>query len=672
MSKIPDKINKLRELLQDYSYRYYVLDDPEVSDAEYDRLFRELQELEAKHPDLITKDSPTQRIGEKPLTEFEEIKHDLPMLSLSNAFDENELDAFDKRIKQKLENDHEIEYVCEPKLDGVAVSLLYENGELARAATRGDGYVGEDITQNIRTIKSIPLHLHGTTYPKRLEVRGEVFMPLAGFEKYNQKARQMDEKTFVNPRNAASGSLRQLDSKVTATRPLSIYFYAVGIAENGTLPKTHFGMLEKIKTWGFKINPEVKVVKGTRGCLAFYNAIAKKREKLAYEIDGVVYKVNSIPYQEQLGFVSRAPRWAIAHKFPAREEMTKVNGIELQVGRTGVVTPVARLEPVFVGGVTVSNATLHNFDEVWRKDVRVGDTVVIRRAGDVIPEVVSVVKSKRPSGTRKITLPKHCPICKAEVVKAEGEAFARCMGGLFCSAQIKEKIKHFASRKAMNIDGLGDKWVEAFMEYHLVNDIADLYRLQKEQLVDLERMGEKSSENLLNALEKSKKTTLPRFLFAIGIREVGEATAKALSQHFGSLEKIMKASEEELSEVSDVGSIVAAHIKGFFHEKHNRELILELQKLGVHWENVQVKSKHELPLAAQTFVLTGTLLHLTRDEAKAKLEALGAKVSGSVSKKTSVVVVGDNPGSKYDKAQKLGVKILEEKEFLSKFLNIKA
>jgi DNA ligase (NAD+) len=660
------RIQKLRGEIDEHNYRYYVLDAPVISDAAYDRLFRELQELEAAHPELITPDSPTQRIGAAPLKKFAEIKHEIPMLSLENAFDEDEVEAFDKRIKQKLETHKDIEYVCEPKLDGVAVSMLYENGILIQGATRGDGFTGENVTQNLRTIPTVPLHLRGKDVPKILEIRGEVYMPKKGFTALNKEAEKKGTKVFANPRNAAAGSLRQLDPKVTANRPLEIFCYGIGrVSEK--LPNQHSEILKQLQHWGLRINPEIEVANGVEGCLEYFHKLAKKRDKLSYEIDGVVYKVNNIRLQEELGFVSRAPRWAVAHKFPAHEETTQVLDIEFQVGRTGALTPVARLKPVFVSGVTVSNATLHNLDETWRKDVRVGDTVVVRRAGDVIPEIVSVIKEKRPRGTHPIPVPKRCPICHSEAVKAEGEVSPICTGGLYCRAQVRESILHFASRRAMNIDGLGDKLVELFLNQKLIKDVTDLYALKKADIAAQERLGEKSAQNLLDAIAGSKETTLTRFLYALGIPQVGEATAMALAKYFGSLEKIMHANETELQVVSDVGPVVAAQIAGFFRQKHNRELITKLKHLGVHWKEGESKKTKAQPLTDQTFVLTGTLLAMTRDEAKERLIELGATVSGSVSKKTSYVVVGIDPGSKYDKAKELGVKILDEGEFL-KFL----
>jgi DNA ligase (NAD+) len=540
------------------------------------------------------------------------------------------------------------------------VSLLYEHGKFVQGSTRGDGVTGEDITQNLRTIRAIPLHLRGSDYPDILEVRGEVYMPLDDFAAYNKTAEKSGAKIFMNPRNAAAGSLRQLDATITAQRPLAFFAYAL---VKGGLFQQYSDTLQALKSWGFPIHPETKILTGVKACLDFYHTLAEKRDRLAHEIDGVVYKVNSLAQQAHLGFVSRSPRWAIAHKFAAREELTQIEAIEFQVGRTGALTPVARLKPVFVGGVTVSNATLHNMEELTRKDVRVGDTVIVRRAGDVIPYVVSVVLDKRPAKTEAITLPTHCPVCDATVMKPEGEVAARCTGGLFCPAQLKETIKHFTSRRAMDVDGLGDKLVEQLVEAKLVNDIAAIYTLQKEHLLTLERMGEKSVDNLLSAIETSKTTTLPRFLYALGIREVGEATALTLVHHFGELEKIMSADEIALQEVADIGPIVAANIVGFFHENHNRELIALLQKSGVHWPENKVVHAHQ-PLKNKTFVLTGTLVGMTRDDAKAALQTLGAKVAGSVSAKTDYVVAGSEAGSKLTKANELGIKILTEEEFL--------
>jgi len=655
---IINKVNALRKTLRDHNYRYYVLSEPSVPDSEYDRLFRELRQLEADYPELASIDSPTQRVGAKPLSSFATVVHDIPMLSLDNVFNQDELAAFNNRVSQRVETTTEIEYVCEPKLDGVAISLRYEKGVLVTAATRGDGATGEDVTQNVRTIASVPLQLRGGDFPDVLEVRGEIVMPIAGFNQFNAKAQQQGEKGFVNPRNAASGSLRQLDSRITAKRPLSFYAYASGVVKGGTLADSHWDMLQQFKKWGFPVSDLIHKEVGLKGCERFYENILKKRDDLPFEIDGVVYKVNSFALQKKLGFVSRAPRWAIAHKFPAQEKLTTVNAIEVQVGRTGAITPVARLDPIFVGGVTVSNATLHNFDELHRKDVRVGDTVIVRRAGDVIPEVAQVVLDKRPKNTQKMRMPTHCPVCHSDVIKPEGEAVARCTGGLFCQAQLRESIKHFASRKAMDIDGLGDKLVDLLVDEKRIQDITDIFTLTIDDVASLPRMGEKSASNLIEAISKSKATTLPRFLYALGIREVGQATAFNLANHFATIEHCAKANEQALQNVTDIGPIVAAHVVGFFHQKHNRELISKLQQLGVHWPAIE---KAATPtLAGLTFVLTGTLTELSREEAKEALQKRGAKVSGSVSKKTDFVVAGENAGSKLQKANDLNIKVLSE------------
>ena len=654
------RIEALRREIREHNYRYYVLDDPSVPDAEYDRLMRELEALEAEHPELVTPDSPTQRVGAEPADRFGEVRHALPMLSLANAFSEDDLHAFYKRIRDRLGIEDEIEFAAEPKLDGLAVSLLYEDGKLVRGATRGDGVTGEDITQNIRTIKTIPLALHGEDWPRLLEVRGEVYMPRKGFEALNARARERGEKTFVNPRNAAAGSLRQLDPRITAERPLAMFCYGVGKVEGAALPDRQSAILERLQDWGLRVCPERDVVTGPAGCLDYYRRIGAQRDRLPYEIDGVVYKVNRLDLQDDLGFVSRAPRWAIAHKFPAQEEITILRDVEFQVGRTGALTPVARLEPVFVGGVTVSNATLHNMDEIERKDVHIGDTVIVRRAGDVIPEVVGVVAERRPPDARPVTMPAECPVCGSEVVRAEGEAVARCSGGLYCGAQRKEAIKHFASRRAMDIEGLGDKLVDQLVEAGLVDHVDGIYRLTVEQVASLERMGEKSAQNLIHAIDRSRQTTLERFIFALGIREVGEATARALALHFGDLAPLMQADEEALQLVPDVGPIVARHVVSFFHQAHNREVIDRLLAAGIEWETIEVTPAAEQPLAGCTYVLTGTLESMTRDEAKARLMALGAKVSGSVSKKTTAVIAGAEAGSKLAKAEALGVTVLDE------------
>ncbi|AUD78752.1 DNA ligase [Kangiella profundi] len=660
-SEIEKRVAELRATLDNYNYQYYVLDNPTVPDAEYDRLLRELQQLEKEHPEVVSSDSPTQRVGAKPDNGFEEVIHELPMLSLDNAMSDEELISFDKRIKDRLKSSTEIEYVCEPKLDGLAVSLLYENGQLVRGATRGDGTTGENITLNVRTIRAIPLKLRGEHIPERIEIRGEVFMPKSVFESLNDEAREQGGKTFANPRNAAAGSLRQLDPSITAKRKLSFYAYSMGlVSDDYELADSHYGRLQQIKTLGLPVSEEVKVVKGADGCQHYHQSILQKRDKLAYEIDGVVNKVNSIALQEELGFVARAPRWAIAHKFPAQEEMTQLLGVDFQVGRTGALTPVARLEPVSVGGVTVSNATLHNMDEIARLDARIGDTVIIRRAGDVIPQVVSVILEKRPSDAEEILTPTNCPVCDSPVERTEGEAVIRCTGGLICSAQRNESIKHFASRKAMDIDGLGDKLVEIFAEKEMIKTISDLYRLKASDIAALDRMGEKSAENLINALEQSKSTTLPKFLYSLGIREVGEVTAKNIANHFCSLDGIIAASQEELESVPDVGPIVAHHIRAFFDNEENIEQINELKQLGVNWPDIEKKSDEELPLKGKTYVITGTLEGISRSEAKSKLEALGAKVSGSVSSKTTALIAGASAGSKLKKAQELGVEVLDQ------------
>jgi DNA ligase (NAD+) len=664
---VVEKVESLREQIRHHNYLYHVLDAPEIPDVEYDRLVRKLQALEAEHPELVTPDSPTQRVGANPIEAFGTIEHRLPMLSLDNAFSEEELRDFHRRVVDRLELEdggEHLLYAAEPKLDGAAVSLLYVNGILQQGATRGDGTRGEDITHNVRTIDAVPLKLIGSDYPESLEVRGEVFMPKAGFEAYNRRARETGEKTFVNPRNAAAGSLRQLDPRLTAERPLDIYVYSVGFVEGRELPDNHSEVLDQLQRWGLKTCPERNVVEGINGCLAYYEDVGARRDSLRYEIDGVVYKVNSRAEQRELGFVSRAPRWAIAHKFPAQEELTVVKGVEFQVGRTGALTPVARLEPVFVGGVTVSNATLHNMDEVNRKDVRIGDTVIVRRAGDVIPEVVSVIRDRRPKGARKVKLPAKCPVCESAVLREEGEAVARCTGGLYCSAQRVEALKHFVSRRAMDIDGLGAKLIEQLVSINRIETPAGLFALEKDELASLERMGEKSAQNLIDAIENSKDTTLARFLYSLGIREVGEATAASLAAHFGGLDAIMSASEDDLLSVTDVGPVVASRIRTFFDEAHNREVILRLKDAGVHWkESVPRSAPKDGPLAGKTFVLTGTLAAMTRDEAKDRIQALGGKVTGSVSKKTDFVIFGDKAGSKLSKAQQLGVETLDEKQF---------
>lgn len=663
------RLKQLRQLIDDHNYKYYILDVPTIPDAEYDRLMRELKALEDNYPDLITPNSPTQRVGSKPISAFNTVKHEQPMLSLENSFSAEETLAFALRIQERLKGSSAIEFTCEPKLDGLAVSIIYENGQLVRAATRGDGITGEDITANIRTLKAIPLQLRGNDYPSHLEVRGEVYMPLAGFEELNVQASRRGQKVFVNPRNAAAGSLRQLDPTVTASRPLNIFFYGLGYVRGVNQFERHSDVLKKLPQWGLRVNPEWRLVSHIDDCIAYYQTILTKRANLAYEIDGVVYKVDQFTLQEQLGYVSRAPRWAIAHKFPAQEEITVIDAVEFQVGRTGVLTPVARLQPVFVGGVTVSNATLHNMDEIARKDIQIGDTVIVRRAGDVIPEVVSVVMQNRPSHTKSIMLPKHCPICNSDVVKVEGEAAARCSGGLYCAAQRKEAIKHFASRRAMDINGLGDKLVEQLVNINLLQNVADLYQLPVTQLLNLERIGEKSANNLIEAIEKSKATSFPRFLYALGIREVGEVTAQNLAAHFQNLDKLIVADIEQLEEVTNIGPNIAYQIHTFFRQAHNLEIIQRLLAAGIHWPTPEsATQKKSLPLAGQTFVLTGTLNSMTREQAKEQLVALGATVSGSISAKTTYLVTGAQPGTKLAKAQALNIKILSEDD-LNQLLN---
>lgn len=665
--EIANQLDALRGQLNDYNYQYYVLDDPSVPDAEYDRLMRELKSIEQQYPQLITPDSPSQKVGGHALDAFTQVEHEVPMLSLDNAFDNEEFSAFDKRIQDRLKKEWTIEYSCEPKLDGLAVSILYENGLLVRAATRGDGRVGENITNNVKTIANVPLKLRGESFPTRLEVRGEVFMPKQGFAKLNELQKAADKKVFANPRNAAAGSLRQLDPKVTASRPLLFYSYSVGLVEGGEQPLAdlHSQRLQQLTTWGLPVCKEIEVSEGAQQCHEYFAKIGEQRDALSYEIDGVVFKVNDIDTQQTLGFVSKAPRWAIAQKFPAQEQMTKLLDVEFQVGRTGAITPVARLEPVFVGGVTVSNATLHNQDEINRLGVKVGDTVVIRRAGDVIPQIVSVVAHLRTETAFNIDFPIQCPVCDSNIEKVEGEAVARCSGGLFCAAQRKEAMKHFASRKALDVDGLGDKLVEQLVELNLVNGPADFFKLDVAQLSNMERMGEKSAANLVNALLDAKSTTLPKFLYSLGIREVGETTAANLANHFLTLDALKVASVEELQEVNDVGVIVAEHVFNFFREQHNLEVIDDLCSVGLTWPKIEAKSKEQQPLIDQVFVLTGTLQTMDRNQAKAQLQVLGAKVSGSVSAKTSYLVAGEKAGSKLTKAHSLGVAVMTEDDLIA-------
>ena len=659
------QIDTLRQDLRRYEYEYHVLDNPTIPDAEYDRLFHQLKALEAAHPELITADSPTQRVGAKPLSGFAQIRHEIPMLSLDNAFSDEEFYAFVKRIEDRLISLPEpLTFCCEPKLDGLAVSILYVNGVLTQAATRGDGTTGEDITANIRTIRNIPLQLLMDNPPARLEVRGEVFMPHEGFERLNQQALEKGEKTFANPRNAAAGSLRQLDPKITSKRPLVLNAYGIGIAEGVDLPNTHYDRLQWLKSIGIPVNPEIRLCNGTDEVLDFYRDIQNKRSSLGYDIDGTVLKINDIALQEKLGFISKAPRWAIAYKFPAQEELTRLNDVEFQVGRTGAITPVAKLEPVFVAGVTVSNATLHNGDEIERLDIAIGDTVVIRRAGDVIPQIIGVLHDRRPADARPIVFPETCPVCDSAIVRIEGEAVARCTGGLFCAAQRKEALKHFVSRKAMDIDGVGGKLIEQLVDRELIHTPADLFKLDLTTLTRLERMGTKSAENALANLEKAKNTTLARFIFALGIREVGEATALNLANHFKTLEALQNADLEALQQVADVGEVVANRILAFWHEPHNVAVVNDLIAQGVHWETVETKEVTENRFKGKTVVLTGTLTQMGRNEAKALLQEMGAKVSGSVSAKTDFVIAGDAAGSKLTKAQELGVTVLTEEEFL--------
>ena len=758
-ASVAEEATRLREQLNDWSYRYYVLDDPAVPDAEYDRLFRRLQEIEREHPELISSDSPTRRVGEKPLDGFQEVQHEVPMLSLDNVFDDESLLAFDNRVRERLETEQSIDYFAEPKLDGLAISLTYENGELVRAATRGDGQRGEEVTSNVRTIKSVPLRLRGTP-PLLLEVRGEVVMTHKGFEALNRAQAERGEKTFANPRNAAAGSIRQLDSRIAAQRPLEFFAYSVARLEGEDWPPTHSGMLERLRELGLRANAEARLCHGVEALLAFYHDILQRRARLGYDIDGVVYKVDRLDWQRELGFVSRAPRWATAHKFPAQEEITILRDVEFQVGRTGAITPVARLEPVQVGGVTVSNATLHNRDEIERLDLRIGDSVIIYRAGDVIPKVVGVLAERRPTDARAIVFPEQCPVCGSDVFRAEGEAVARCTGGLICAAQQKEAIKHFASRRAMDIEGLGDKLVEALVEQGLVATVADLYRLEAEQVAELERMGQKSATNLIAAINDSKNMPLERVLFALGIMQIGEETARAVAQAFGDIHSLREADPLLLMAVPEVGRKVAESVGAFFHEPHNRKVIGDLLSQGVQargegvpspafvsklnlnhlleaakamdaplddvgsesfrklaagvssvkslknmadddlmnlglaekavrtirgllqsdWAEKLVKAEAQCealrqrapsgssgkqPLEGQTWVLTGTLSRMTRDQAKGLLQQLGAKVSGSVSKKTHALVAGELAGSKLSKAEELGVQVLDEEALVS-------
>lgn len=672
-TEVRERIQQLCESLNTYSYQYYVLDSPTVPDAEYDRLFRELQSLESDHPEAIQTDSPTQKVGAPPLASFSQITHEMPMLSLDNAMNEAELIDFERKVKDRLKDTtasaSTLEFACEPKLDGLAVSILYEKGRLVQAATRGDGSTGENITVNVRTIKNVPLSLRGHNYPERLEVRGEIYIPKAGFEKLNQEARENDGKIFANPRNAAAGSLRQLDSSITAKRPLEFCAYSVGVvSEDYQLPRQHEAILQCIKQWGLKINSDMAVVEGIQACVEYFAQMERKRDSLNYDIDGIVFKINDIDIQQRLGFVARAPRWAIAAKFPAQEEITILEGVDFQVGRTGALTPVARLKPVHVAGVMVSNATLHNMDEIARLGVKIGDAVIIRRAGDVIPQVVSVVLERRPNNAMDIEMPSECPVCGSHVERIATEAVARCSGGLYCGAQRKEAIKHFASRKALDIDGLGNKLVEQLVDAGLINSFDDLFHLKLEDVASLERMAEKSAQNLLDALEAAKTTTLGRFLYSLGIREVGVTTAQNLADHFGFLQRIQTADEAALLAVPDVGGIVAQHVLSFFAEEHNQTIIKQLQQAGLNWresEPVSAQESADLALAGKVYVITGTLSDMSRDDAKNYIQALGGKVTGSVSAKTDCLIAGEKAGSKLTKAQGLGIDILDEEGFIA-------
>jgi DNA ligase (NAD+) len=657
------RVAELRDLIEQHNYRYYVLDDPSVSDAEYDHLMLELRELESRHPELLTPDSPTQRVSGKAAAGFAPVKHRVAMLSLDNAFDEEGIVSFDRRVRERLgREDAQIEYCAEPKLDGLAVSLTYRDGRLKVGATRGDGATGEDITANLRTMRAVPLQLRGD-FPTEIEVRGEVFMPYVEFEHLNAQAAAAGEKLYANPRNAAAGSLRQLDASITEKRRLSVYFYAVGAWDGGHRATTQTGLLEQLAHWGLRTNPEARAVQGVQGCLAYFHALGARRSSLKYQIDGVVYKVNARADQEALGFVSRAPRWAIAHKFPADEAQTVLKNVAFQVGRTGVLTPVARLEPVQVAGVTVSNATLHNMDEVERKDVHIGDTVIVRRAGDVIPEIVRVLPELRPAKARRPSLPDECPVCGSKVVRLEGEAAARCTGGFTCAAQRKEALRHFASRRSLDIEGMGDKLIDQMVEQDILHTPSDIYALTKEKLMDLERMGEKSASNVVAAIEHSKHTTLPRLLNALGIAGVGESTAKSLADHFGSLEALQAATLEQIQETPDIGPVVGASIASFFADARHQKELKRLREFGLRWEEGLPKraAESKLPLTGMSVVLTGSLEGISRDEAADQLKARGARVSGSVSKKTSYLVAGAEPGSKLARAQELGIPVLDER-----------
>ncbi len=663
-NSIKAQISALRQQIDSHNLHYYTHDNPIVTDAEYDRLIQSLKNLESENPELITPDSPTQKVGGTVLDAFTKVKHEIPMLSLDNVFSNEDLSLFIERVNNRLNSSQQPLFCAEPKLDGLAISLYYEKKILIRAATRGDGTVGEDVTHNVKTIQNIPLTLKGKNIPEIIEIRGEVVMPIAAFERYNDLAVKKGEKSFVNPRNAAAGSLRQLDSSITAKRPLAFYSYGLGLVKNGNLPDSHYKRLMQLAVWGLPISQEISTQLGIQGCMDYYQSILEKRSTLPYEIDGVVYKIDDIELQQRLGFVSRAPRWAIAHKFPAQEEQTVLLDVEFQVGRTGAITPVAILEPVFVGGVTVSRASLHNKDEIARLGIKIGDTVVVRRAADVIPQITRALPNKNTTSI-EINFPTHCPICNSEIERIEGEAVARCSGGLFCAAQRKEAIQYFASRKAMNIDGLGEKVVELLVDENLITTPADLFTLKAEQLVDLERMGPKKAENLIRAIAKSKQTTFVKFLLALGIREVGEATAKNLAEQLLTLEALKKADVDALQEIDDVGEIVAKHVVYFFRQKHNLEVIDALISAGVNWPALTPKEQQSLPLATKTYVLTGTLNKMKRNEAKQALQSLGAKVSASISNKTDVVVAGESAGSKLNKAIELNIPVINEEELIA-------
>jgi DNA ligase (NAD+) len=660
-----ERVVELRRLIRHHNYRYHVLDDPEIADVEYDALYDELVALETEHPELVTDDSPTQRIGAEPESEFATVRHTVPMLSLDKCTSAEDLAAWVARCQSRLEHDGELELTCEPKIDGVAVTLRYEGGRLTLGATRGDGESGEDITGNVRTLRAVPLSVSAAGVPDLIEVRGEIYMPQADFQAFNAAAREAGEKTLVNPRNGAAGSLRQLDPRITARRPLTIFCYGVGQIGDGWQPQTQMEVLERLREWGFRINPEARLVSGAAGAQQYVAELLERRARLGYDIDGVVVKVNRLDFQQRLGAVTRKPRWAMAYKYPAEEATTRVLAVDFQVGRTGAITPVARLDPVFVGGVTVSNATLHNMDEIARLDLHVGDTVMVRRAGDVIPQVMAVIVARRPADAAPVSLPEACPSCGSPIVRPEGEAVARCSAGpRDCPAQRKEGLRHFASRLALDIDGLGDKLIEQLVAADLVREPADLFRLDRDTLAGLERMGEKSAEKLLRSLERSRRTTLPRFIYALGIREVGEATARNLADHFGSLEALMAADRDALEEVADVGPVVAGYVYEYFRDAERRAAVDDLRAVGVTWPEAE-RAPRATPLAGQTWVLTGALSSLTRDEAKEALHALGAKVTGSVSRRTTVVVAGADPGSKLDRARELGIDVLDEAGLLA-------